>query len=406
MACRFLHKNPLGNKGVPLPNIHNRLESEFIAIGRINVKIMPDFTDFISMKKYVLIAAVGAVAITGSILLHHILSSRVNNNDPVRLEDAIIIHGIKMTSDTPLSDTDEDAEGQIIYDNSFDDTIIDYDRIKQQKGTVRTRNDVMADYAKLRARDKRWHLQRYQIRKNDNLWKIAKRFAVHQHLIIGVNDITNPDMLKPGRYINIPTRKGVYYQVQNGDTVTRIAVRYRISGKAIIAHNRLKGKVLRSGQKIFLPDAEERSEPVTVAVKKKKAAPAMIAQLRNFRWPLRGRITSGFGNRTDPIYGQRQFHCGIDISANVGTPVHAAADGRVIFSGWKPGYGNCVIIRHDNGFITVYAHNSKNLVEGDSEIKQGALVAYSGMTGAVTGAHLHFEIRKYVNPLNPLRFLQ
>ncbi len=358
------------------------------------------------MKRYIVIVFLICVGIAGAIFAYLNISSNQAGDDPVRLEDSIIIHGIKMTSDTPPAESEEEADGQIIYDDAFDDTIIDYDSMKKQKGNVQPAGHEKNDFNRLRAKDKRWHLRRYKIKRNDNLWRIAKQFGIHQHLIISINRINDPDMLKPGKYLNVPTRKGIYYQVRKGDSITRIASSYKITARSIVVHNRLKGKVIRSGQKLFLPDASVRPEAVSIAVKKKRISPSVIAGIKNFRWPLRGRITSGFGNRMDPIYGQRQFHCGIDISANVGTPIRAAAAGRVIFSGWKAGYGNCVIIRHDNGYITVYAHNSRNLAEIDEEVKQGSVIARSGMTGAVTGAHLHFEIRKYVNPLNPLRFLR
>ncbi|HSA15316.1 MAG TPA: M23 family metallopeptidase, partial [Spirochaetota bacterium] len=92
-------------------------------------------------------------------------------------------------------------------------------------------------------------------------------------------------------------------------------------------------------------------------------------------------------------------------SAEEGTPIKAAAAGTVIFSDWKNGYGKVIVIRHDNGYISVYAHNSSNEVQKGDQVKSGDIVALSGSTGAVTGAHLHFEIRKYVTPLNPTRFL-
>jgi murein DD-endopeptidase MepM/ murein hydrolase activator NlpD len=360
------------------------------------------------MKKYILIIAIVAVVAGGAFSLYHFLWSG-GMEDPVKLEDAIIIHGIQMDSDTPQGDgedeIDEESGGNIIYNDAFDDTIIDYDKTKNGKKSADLAKEERKDYEQLRIKDKRWHICSYRIKKNDNLWKIAKRFGVHPHLIISLNEINNPGMLKPGRSIQVPTRKGVFYRVDKGDSISRIAARYKISGKSIIAHNRLKKGLIRPGQKIFLPDAREPVEKHEIALKKKKGAEHSIAALKGFIWPLRGRITSGFGNRRDPLYGQKQFHCGIDISANVGTNVHAAADGRVIFSGWKTGYGNVVIVRHDGGYITVYAHNSKNSVSEEDMVKRGDLVAYSGMTGAVTGAHLHFEIRKYVNPLNPLRLL-
>ncbi|HOT43783.1 MAG TPA: M23 family metallopeptidase [Spirochaetota bacterium] len=358
------------------------------------------------MKKYILIASILCLVAGGVAAAYYFIEIRKADDDPVKMENSIIIHGIKMTSETPPSESEEEADGQIIYDDTFDDAIIDYDRIKNRKSGSAVSKDGGKDFEKLRLKDRRWHLRRYEIKKNDNLWKIARRFGIHQHLIISINNINNPDMLKPGKYINVPTRKGIYYQVRKGDTITRIAGRHNIRSASIIVQNGLKGKMIRPGQKLFLPDAVERHEETKVAIKKNKGPSPIIAGIRNFVWPLRGRITSGFGNRTDPLYGERQFHCGIDISANVGTPVKAAASGRVIFSGWKAGYGNCVILRHENGFITVYAHNSKNLASVDGDVKQGEVLAYSGMTGAVTGAHLHFEIRKYVNPLNPLRFLR
>ena len=360
------------------------------------------------MKKYLFIGIIVCSVVGIAIALFVSLGSASTVDDAVRLEDAIIIHGIQMETDTPVAESDEDGEGQIIYDDAFDDAVIDYDRVKAHKGKSVISKDEMKEFDKLRAGDRRWHLCRYKIRKKDNLWHIAKRFGVHQRFIISINRIDNPDRLKPGRYIDVPSRKGVYYRVLKGDTVAKIAGRYRITGKNIMAHNGLKGPALKPGQKIFLPDAREIVKPAAsdVAAVKKTDASLVTAIPKIFQWPIHGRITSGFGTRVDPFTRDRRFHCGIDISANVGTPVHAAGTGRVIFSGWKPGYGNVVIIRHDNGYITVYAHNSKNVAVVDSEVSGGDLVAYSGMTGAVTGAHVHFEVRKYVNPLNPMRFLK
>ncbi|HQP49609.1 MAG TPA: M23 family metallopeptidase, partial [Spirochaetota bacterium] len=83
-----------------------------------------------------------------------------------------------------------------------------------------------------------------------------------------------------------------------------------------------------------------------------------------------------------------------------------SADGKVIFSGWKDIYGNMIILKHDDGFITVYAHNKKNLVSENDMVTRGDTIALSGMTGFVTGPHLHYEIRKHLTPLNPGRFLR
>jgi murein DD-endopeptidase MepM/ murein hydrolase activator NlpD len=357
------------------------------------------------MKKHILIPLFICIAAGSLLFLYRNIDGQPSAEDPVRMEDAIIIHGIQMDSDVPPAEDEDGVDGKIIYNDSFGDSIIDYEKAKKQKDNDVITIDEMKEFDSLKAKDKRWHLCRYQIKKNDNLWKIAKLFGIHQHLIISINNIHNPDMLRPGNYIHVPTRRGIYYLVRKGDTVSKIAGRYKIAVKHVTAHNRLNGGLIRPGQKIFLPDAHELRAPAAIGARKRNGVSPVAAELRNFIWPLRGRITSGFGNRRDPLYGQRQFHCGIDISANVGTPVHASGNGRVIFNGWKTGYGNCVIVRHDGGYITVYAHNSKNIASVDSQVKQGDIIAYSGMTGAVTGAHLHFEIRKYINPLNPLRLL-
>ena len=349
------------------------------------------------MRKY-LIPSVAIFIATGVSAGVYLSASHRSDTDALQIEDAVIIRGISMETDEPPSEED----GQIIYDDSFDDAVIDYDRMRGGKGKEKgIDNDYLAH---LKNRDSRWHLKRYRIRKNDNLWKIAKRFGVNHRLIIGINRIDDADLLKPGRYINIPTREGVYYRVMKGDTVAKIAARHGVEVSRILSHNGIRSGVIRPGQRLFIPDALERPTVHNVAARKWTQAPQPA--LTTFAWPMRGRITSGFGTRRDPFTGQRSFHCGIDISADMGTPVRASADGRVIFSGWKPGYGNVVVVRHENGYVTVYAHNSKNLVAEGAEVKRGDTIASSGATGAVTGAHLHFEIRKYLYPLNPLRILR
>ncbi|TFH42240.1 MAG: M23 family metallopeptidase [Chrysiogenales bacterium] len=357
------------------------------------------------MKKYATIAVVLSFLAFASLALSQIILGQGRVDDPMKLEDAIIIHGIRMESDTPPADQDDDGEGQIIYDDSFGDTVIDYGRLKK----VKKKTEVwgLGSFEKLKKEDSRWHLQPYTIRKNDNIWKIARRFGVHQHVIISVNGITNPDMVKPGKRIKVPSRAGTYYIVKKGDTASGIAKRHKTDISSILSHNGIRGDVIRIGQRLFLPGVEQRPAPsVSAAARSKRTMTVATAGGMRFFWPIRGRVTSGFGNRRDPFSGKREFHCGVDISANVGTPIRSAANGRVIFSGWKDGYGKVVIVRHEGGYITVYAHNSINLAVEDTMVKQGEVIARSGMTGAVTGAHLHFELRKYINPLNPLRFLK
>jgi murein DD-endopeptidase MepM/ murein hydrolase activator NlpD len=116
-------------------------------------------------------------------------------------------------------------------------------------------------------------------------------------------------------------------------------------------------------------------------------------------WPVAGKITSKFGPR------RGSFHDGLDISAPLGTPILAAASGEVIYSGALRGYGNLVILRHRGGYVTIYAHNQKNLVREGKAVRRGQVIARVGQTGRASGPHLHFEVRKDNLARNPLRYL-
>ena len=124
-------------------------------------------------------------------------------------------------------------------------------------------------------------------------------------------------------------------------------------------------------------------------------------------WPLRvgGVVTSKFGYRRHPITGRYSMHKGIDIAAPTGTDIVAMADGVVIFSGRKSGYGNIVELRHPNGLETRYAHNSRNVVKEGDVVRKGAVIAKLGSTGRSTGPHVHFEVRRNGEAVNPMQYL-
>ena len=122
-------------------------------------------------------------------------------------------------------------------------------------------------------------------------------------------------------------------------------------------------------------------------------------------WPVDGVLMSSFGERTDPFSGEGAYHKGMDISAPVGTPVHVAADGVVVFADRSGGYGRLVIVDHGNGFETYYAHLSRFEVVPGQEIRQGELVGAVGASGRVTAPHLHYEVRLRKQPVNPYRYL-
>ncbi|HET9596651.1 MAG TPA: M23 family metallopeptidase, partial [Anaeromyxobacteraceae bacterium] len=116
-------------------------------------------------------------------------------------------------------------------------------------------------------------------------------------------------------------------------------------------------------------------------------------------WPVQGVLYSRFG----PRQGQR--HDGIDIAAPEGTPIGAAAAGAVVYAGSQSGYGSIVILRHDGGLLTLYAHASALLVRQGDRVAAGQPIARVGRSGRTSGPHLHFEVREGTRPRNPLFFL-
>ena len=122
--------------------------------------------------------------------------------------------------------------------------------------------------------------------------------------------------------------------------------------------------------------------------------------------PINGVLTSSFGYRIHPKRKKRHFHSGIDLAAKKGTPIGCAAPGKVIFAGWKTGYGYVVMVDHGKGYETLYAHCSRIAVTTGQTVNTGKVVAYVGRTGVATGNHLHFEVRKNGVYQNPLRYLK
>jgi lipoprotein NlpD len=190
-----------------------------------------------------------------------------------------------------------------------------------------------------------------------------------------------------------PELVGVWYTVQSGDTVARIAKAHRVPSADIIELNGLVNPDrLEPGQLLFLFGVDEVIDRLPEAkVKPKGSAPS-------FAWPLtKGVVSSGFGKRG------RRMHKGLDIAVKTGTPVLAAAAGTVVYSDDKQrGYGNLVILSHAHGYVTVYAHNRRNLVDEGDAVRQGAPIAEVGSTGRSTGPHLHFEIRQKKKAVDPL----
>lgn len=195
---------------------------------------------------------------------------------------------------------------------------------------------------------------------------------------------------------------GRWYTVAAGDTVDAIAKRFGVPQDDIVELNGLVDPDrLEVGQRLFLYGVEEvvRRLPRKAAARPEPGEPTPAStDAPSVAWPMtEGVLSSGYGER----WGRP--HKGIDIAAEEGTPVYAAADGEVVFAdASKGGYGNLVILKHRAGWMTIYGHNSRILVDEGDHVRQGAAIAEVGSTGRSTGPHLHFEIRIDSEAVDPM----
>ena len=198
---------------------------------------------------------------------------------------------------------------------------------------------------------------------------------------------------------------GVYHRVRPGENLYRIGKAYGVPFERLAEVNGLQEPSrIEVGQRIFIPGAA-RELPVSV-ITPQSASPrpsgreeALDGALA-FVWPVvGGTVTSTFGQRGN------SFHDGIDIRAPGGTAVRVAQDGEVIYSDSLIGYGNVIIVRHDRGFATVYAHNQSNRVHEGQHVRRGDVIGTVGASGRASTSNLHFEVRKDNVARNPLDFL-
>jgi murein DD-endopeptidase MepM/ murein hydrolase activator NlpD len=233
-------------------------------------------------------------------------------------------------------------------------------------------------------------VHQYVVQPGDTVPTICARAGISVDTLMQVNHLPGVDALTVGQPLLVPPVDGSMVPVAATDTLPMLAARVHADPAVLMAVNGL-GPTDPLPKQLFVPALQvdqllTREQPQT---------PAPLRQdFVRFTWPTHGTITQYFW----------QYHPGIDIANDVGTPEVAADAGRVIFAGWGD-YGLYVEIDHGNGFTTVYGHMSAVLVSQGQPVSQGQLIGLMGATGRATGPHLHFEIRYHQVPVDPMLYL-
>jgi lipoprotein NlpD len=300
-------------------------------------------------------------------------------------------------------------------------TIVDGSALLPQEGPSGTIADI--------EKPKNGTISVYVVRPGDTLSGIAQLFGVPQSTILWANDLSVNSVIQPGDQLTILPVAGIEYTVRSGDTLASIAKRYNGDPTDIGSYNGVDDATLVPGTQIIIPDAEAgvsgssgiasadngNSSPRTGS-KSKRIASTRVLQGSG----ASGNVIPLANNPAEPAHGvgpigsvseisyyiaplehyiQTQGIHGynaVDLAAPSGTPIMAAASGEVIVAregGWNGGYGSYVVITHDNGSQTLYAHMSKVAAYDGEEVVQGQVIGYVGETGEATGPHVHFEIR-------------
>jgi murein DD-endopeptidase MepM/ murein hydrolase activator NlpD len=285
-----------------------------------------------------------------------------------------------------------------------------------------------------------------EVQRGDTVYAVARKFNVTPAAIIDANDLKKPYALQVGQVLKLPSgaaaltvdapshapapsqvvvAKDRLYTVRAGDTLYSISRASGVPVGNIASANRLRAPyTLAVGQQVLLPQAPTGAKPALVAQRNPQPRavadapppanmaeiarnasytppPAAVSPASLFSWPVRGAVISEYGSGN---LGRRND--GVNIAAPVGTPVRAAADGQVVYRGSElEGFGNLLLLKHQDGFVTAYAHNDTMLVKKGDQVRKGQVIAKVGATGAVTTPQLHFEIRQESQAVDPVALL-
>lgn len=245
------------------------------------------------------------------------------------------------------------------------------------------------------------HFSIYQVLQGDTFFSLAQKFNLQEETLRSLNQANDSTEPKVNRRLIIPSKNGIFHTVRSGQGLADIARAYEVSLKEILKVNQKRGdKDIHPGEVLYLSSAFYLSN--------RDIRWIVLASLeikKGFLKPTTGRFADGYGERTHPITGKLAFHEGLDLAPGRGAHVVASQEGEVVFAGIRAGYGRLIILDHENGLTSWYAHLDKILVKLKKKVKRGELIGKVGDTGRVTGPHLHFEIRLNGVPQNPLLYL-
>lgn len=259
---------------------------------------------------------------------------------------------------------------------------------------------VVAEQEGVSALDEDGDITEYEVVSGDSVELIAKKFNISPETVLWANDLKKQTPIHVGQKLVILPVSGVSYTIKSGDTVSEIADKFDVTQRELTEFNHLEDGKLSVGEVVIIPGGKiapvkaSVSTPVNVTVKTDKPVKSNNngSASNSFSRPVAS------GVKTQGIHG----HNGIDIAAAYGTPIIAAGAGTVTLvrggDAWNGGYGNYVVITHQKGVQTLYAHMSSLSVEQGQTVSKGQQVGRMGNTGDSTGVHLHFEVRGARNP--------
>lgn len=255
-----------------------------------------------------------------------------------------------------------------------------------------------------------------RVKSGDTVYALSRRHDVGVRDIIRANRLQPPYKLLIGQSIRLPLAR--YHTVRAGETLYGLSQSYGVDMSAMVRANEIPAPYrLVVGQRLSLPGAAPKAPnevqatvqttvPSASATPKKqlsKGLPAKPPPLagKYFLWPAEGRLLSSFGPKEGGLHND-----GINFAVSHGAPLRAAENGVVAYAGNElPGYGNLLLIRHDGGWMSAYAHNETLLVSRGEQVARGQVVSHAGSTGSVNSPQAHFELRRNGKPVNPVKYL-